>query len=167
MTTSQNEVVTRLYKEYRDKVYHYAYSKLGSHSEAEDLVSDIFVKILKGIDTYDPCKAGYSTWIYTIARNTVCNYLRGKGRWSTGLDEICEVQDSSLLPEEVLLRNENLDRLAELLESLPERERDIIILRFYNNYTPQQIAELVGVGYSNVKVIQMRVLSRLRKILST
>jgi RNA polymerase sigma-70 factor (ECF subfamily) len=166
MIINQNEIIEKLYEEYKDKVYHYAYSKLCNHSEAEDLVSEIFEKILKNIHTYDPSKASHSRWIYTIARNTVYNYLRSKGKAHMELDELIDLANSEPLPDAQLLTNESLEELAEVLVALPERERDIIILRFYYNHTPQQVADMIGVSYNNVKVIQVRALKRLQKMLS-
>ena len=66
----------RLYSEYRSKVSGYIFSRVKNRADAEDLVSDVFVKIVENFDKYDSEKASYSTWVFTITRNTVISYFR-------------------------------------------------------------------------------------------
>ncbi|MGN0813945.1 MAG: RNA polymerase sigma factor [Candidatus Coproplasma sp.] len=68
-----------IYSRFRNKVLGYALSKVHSRTEAEDIVQTVFLKVCRSIASYDESKASLSTWIYTITRNTVCDYL-GKMR---------------------------------------------------------------------------------------
>ena len=131
------------------------------------MLSDVFLKIINSFDSYDPSKASWSTWVYTITHNTVNNYYRKKSTHKEDclLEDKTQIADYECLPEDCLLEQEQLDSLADALECLAQRERDIIILRFYHEYSPMQIANVMGISYNNVKVIQVRAIKKLKKIL--
>ncbi len=76
MTTAEQ---TRLYTEYRDRVYGYIYARVRSREEAEDLCADVFEKALRAGDRYDSGKAAPGTWLFTITR---CRRSFGAKRWS-------------------------------------------------------------------------------------
>jgi RNA polymerase sigma-70 factor (ECF subfamily) len=65
-----------IYAEYHQKVSAYVRGKVQDLHQAEDLVSAVFLKVVQGLDGYDPAKASVSTWVYTITRNTVTDYFR-------------------------------------------------------------------------------------------
>ena len=109
-----------VYENYSDKVMHYILSKISSRSDAEDLFSTVFLKVFEKFPSFDQSKASVSTWVYTIARNT-------------------------------------------LIEKLPPRERDLIVLHYYHNLQLKEIAQIMGMSYSNCKVIHSKALARLRQ----
>ncbi len=107
-----------MYRSYRDKVSRYISGKVPNAHDAEDLVSNVFLKAYKKWDSFDANRASPSTWIYAITRNTVIDYYRTQ-------------RVTGVLPEELacaervderLLREESLDRLADALEGLSRRE---------------------------------------------
>lgn len=151
----------QLYRDYRDKVCGYIRSKLGSVQDAEDLTDDVFVKIFEKLDTFDESKAALSTWIYTITRNTLTDYFRTRRTF----DEIPETLADDTRLEERLLSAETLDALADALQALDERQRDIILLRFYFGKTLRQIAAQMGISYGYIKVLQNKAFARLRESL--
>ena len=65
-----------LYLEYRDKVSGYVFSRLNNPKDAEDLVSEVFLKVYEKYRSFDAERASVSTWIYAITKNTVTDYLR-------------------------------------------------------------------------------------------
>ena len=67
-----------IYTQYRDKVFGFVRSKIVNQTEAEDIVQTVFLKVYSNLDKYDETKASLSTWIYTITRNTVYDYLKAK-----------------------------------------------------------------------------------------
>lgn len=153
-----------LYRDYREKVERYVKSRVAHRQDAEDLVSDIFVKACARLAQYDPARAAPGTWLYAIARNAVVDYFRAQG----GQAQCCGEQalewcaDHDPLPEGLLLRGELLDALADGLAALPQRERDIVILRFYYGLTPAETARRTNVSYANVRFLQHRALQKLR-----
>ena len=149
-----------LYREYHDKVLGYLVSRINDRFTAEDLASDIFMKIYSKLDSFDETKASVSTWIYTITRNTLTDYFRTRKVFS----EIPEtVADESSEIEESLCEEETMDQLASALEKLDERERDILILRFYSGKTLKEIAEGMGISYAYVKVLQNKAFATLKE----
>ena len=156
MTDTEKE---KIYRDYHGKVFGYLLSKLNNQQDAEDLASDVFVKVFEKYDTFDADKASVSTWIYTITRNTLTDYFRTRKVFV----EIPETLEADSSVEDEVCNTEMLDTLANALENLDERERDIIILRFYSGKTLKEIAETMHISYAYVKVLQNKALAALKK----
>ena len=148
-----------IYSEFHDKVQWFLLEKLGDKYLAEDLCSDVFVKVLDKYDSFDESKASLSTWIFTIARNTLIDYYRGRKVYEEMPEEI--VSDSSI--EEDVCNNETLEELACALEKLEERERDIVIMRYYAGRTLREIALKLGISYAYVKILHNKALASLKE----
>lgn len=151
----------RVYTEFKDKVSRYVHAKISNVQDAEDIVSDIFVKVFNGPAGYDESKSSLSTWIYTITRNTVTDYFRTSKRFCEIPDELCSEDDN----EKRLLNEEALEQLANALLQLDERARDIIILHYYSGKTLKETAAMMGISYSYVKLLHSNALKALRKII--
>ena len=147
-----------LYLDYKDKVTAYVRSRIENKYDVEDIVSTVFLKIYQKIDSFDESKASLSTWIYTITRNTVIDYFREIKTHIEFLDEI----EADTLSADSLVDDELLEDLAYALETLSERERDLIILHYYKGYTLKRISEMMGMSYINAKLIHTKALSMLR-----
>lgn len=164
-----SDVILReqIYLDYKDRVYGYIITRVANPHDAEDLLSCIFLKIYQKLDQYDSTKASLSTWIYTITHNQVCNYFRSKARQGHMADPegVTDLSDGGESFIETLIKEEELEALAIALERLPERERDVIILRYYHGYTPTEVAVLLKVSYSNAKFLQHRAIGMLRKFM--
>ena len=156
---------TQIYLEYRDKVSSYVRGKVSDPHEVEDLVSTAFLKIFQKLDAYDPERAGLSTWIYTIVHNTVVDYYRTHRNHLSYDDAILtEWKEPSVGdPDQVVM----LEQLADALQHLKERERDLIVLHYYEGYTLKQAAETMGMSYINAKVVHKKALSGLRNYFLT
>ncbi len=148
-----------IYLEYQEKVLRYVRGKISNPHDAEDLVSGIFTKIYENLDRFDQSKASLSTWIYSITQHTVVDWFRT----SKSYCELPEGLSSSEDLEGSLLQDETLEALAQALETLQERERDLIILHYYSGYTLKAIAESMGISYTTAKVTHKAALGRLRK----
>lgn len=157
----------QIYIDYKDRVYGYIISKLRNSHDAEDLLAGVFLKVYQNLDSYDSDKASLSTWIYTIAHNEVCNFFRAKSKFGfvADIDNTSHISDDSESSIEILLKEEQLEDLAKALDKLPERERAVLVLRFYHEYTPKEVAECINVSYSNAKFLQHRAIGMLRKIM--
>ena len=147
-----------LYEQYYGKIMSYIRSRVNDPTTAEDLCSDVFTKVCAGIDSFDSDKASVSTWIYTIARNTLTDYYRTR-RVFEEIPE--EFEDGSDIEEDVC-SEDMLERLADALETLDERERSIVIQHYYSGKTLGEIAKRLGISYAYVKVLHNKALSRLR-----
>lgn len=160
MTEGQRE---RIYLEYRGKVSAYVGSRIKDAHTAEDLVSSVFLRVYQKLDTFDESRASLSTWIYTITHNTVINYYRQQ-KPLCELDE--ELADLDEGVEEELINRDLLERLAGALGSLEQRERDLIVLHYYERRSLKDIAEAMGISYAGAKLIHKRALGRLRLLIA-
>ncbi|MCR5212039.1 MAG: RNA polymerase sigma factor [Lachnospiraceae bacterium] len=158
---NEGSIQEQLYRDYHDKIYSYVFYRVNSKEDAEDLVSEIFIKVIDKLDTFDEGKAGYSTWIYQIAKNQIVDYYRGRKIQEELPEELLD--DSSL--EEGYLNEETLSELAAALESLPKAMRDIIIYRYYHEKSLQEISEIMSLSYGAVKLRHRDALLRLKDML--
>lgn len=149
----------RVYIEFKDKVTRYVRGKIGSEHDSEDVVSDVFVKVLNGLSDFNENKASLSTWIYTITRNAVIDYFRASKQLCELPEELCSEDET----EQNIINTEMLERLADALERLDERERDVIVLHYYGGRTLKDIARTMGISYSYIKLIHSNALKALRK----
>lgn len=162
----------QVYRTYHDRVYWLIYKKIGDPDTAEDLTSDVFAKVTQHLDRYDPAKAGMGTWVYTIANRTLTDYFRTRkihlelptesGEEGSFPEVLIEDED----PGAELYLEEQLDELVRALQSLPERERDLIILHYYSGLTLKVIAGKMGMSYANAKVVHKKALNGLKAFLS-
>lgn len=151
----------QIYRDYHGKVCGYIRSKISSAQDAEDLAADVFVKVFEKLDSFDESKASLSTWIYTITRNTLTDYFRTRKVFA----EIPETMEADTSVEDDVCNAEMLETLAKALETLDERERDIIILRFYSGKTLKEITAQMGISYAYGKVLQNKAFEKLRRFL--
>jgi RNA polymerase sigma-70 factor (ECF subfamily) len=140
----------------------YVHSRVNNPADAEDVTSEIFLKIQASLDSYDEEKASLSTWIYTITHNTVCNYYREHSNAALSLDEYAlsyDAEDDAVTEIENEITKESL---ATALETLTDREQDIIVLYYYHDIPLRDIAIKMGITYTNAKFIKHKALNKLR-----
>ena len=152
------DIKIQLYRDFHGKIFSYIQSRVNNSVLAEDLCSDVFLKVYEKLDTFDSGKASLSTWIYTIARNTLTDYYRTRHI----TEEIPETYADENDVEGSVINAERLELLADALEALPERERDLIILRYYSGLTLREIGEKLDISYAYVKVLHNKALAQMR-----
>lgn len=154
-----------IYAQYRDKVFGFVRSKVFQSSDVEDLVQTVFLKVYSRLDQYDETKASMSTWIYTITRNTVCDYW--KERRSRSVLELTDNAENAgeEAPDAAILNQEALEELACALEKLPQNQRDIIILLYYKNMDRKNVAEAFNMTYGQLRYLHDKAIRRLGELL--
>ena len=160
---STAESFGRLYEEYVSKIFQYVSYRIGDRTAAEDLTSDIFNKALTNFTKYDAGKAAFSTWIFSIARNTVIDYYRKRSR-EQKLQKEAESGATvfSASPEEELSRSEEARKLHDCLSLLKPTEQELISLKFSGEMTNREISRVTGLSESNVGTILCRAVRKLR-----
>jgi len=158
MTVTFNGV----YGAYRDSIYTYILIRTGNRDVTEDIVSDVFVKVYEKIDTYNPQYA-VSTWVYTIARNTLTDYYRKK-KEHIDLDEF-DVADESDPLFDLLSQEITEADLQTALEGLTEQQRACIHQKFYNHKNAKEIAEALDMTHESVRKQLSRAIKTLRTAL--
>jgi RNA polymerase sigma-70 factor (ECF subfamily) len=152
-----------LYEEYLPRVYRYITYRITDIPTAEDLTSTVFEKALTKFKSYSPDKAGFSTWIFTIARNTLIDYYRASSKEKTvQLDDPGVEVSPAVSPEDESDRAEEIQMLNTCLAQLSQPEQEIISLKFGAEMTNRQIAKALALTESNVAVIIYRAVRKLR-----
>ena len=140
-------------------VYAFALSMLKNRHDAEDLVSDVFLKAYEKYPTFDADRASVSTWLYTITRNTVIDYFRTH---RPGVELPEDLPDAAGI-DDGLLQRESLQALGEALNRLDERLRALIVLRYGKGLSLKDTAARLGVSYAYVKILHSNALKTLRE----
>ena len=161
--TQQLLTVEELYAEYDKKVYGYVYQRLNDYAVAEDITSDVFAKIVEKISTFDPERASYLTWIFTITKNMVISYYRRK-RDTEDIEELQIADEKEDLLDAAIMK-ESSGVLAEALKDLPEKHRDIMIARYYYDYSFKQIGDMLDMTEAHARVTHGRILKKLKELI--
>lgn len=148
-----------IYLECEPKVKRYITARVSNPQDAEDLISEVFLKVYRQLDRFDEDRARVSTWVYAITRNAVIDYYRTRRVYS----EVPQTLAADGNMEEDLCRANTLEALATALEALDERCRDIIILRYYRGMTLRDIAQRMGLSYSYIKALHSSALVSLKR----
>ena len=152
-----------LFQRYQTPLYQF-FRRLGqSPSESEDLVQDVFFRILRSRHTYR-ADAPFRAWIYQIARNIRVDYLRRSMRESPIAEEFGDTVDPGEGAHRELERADNARVLRDALAALPERKRELIVLSKFHGMKYREIADMMGCDLSTVKVRAHRCVQELRQI---
>ena len=155
------ELYSELIVRYERKILSFVYNMLKSaHLEhmSEDLCQETFYKAFRSLNTFRETEASFSTWLYTIARNTVLSELRRQKNGKLSLEESGYTPQASTesLPEHMMLQDEKVTMVRRAINSLPEKQRSALILREYNQMDYQEIANILGQTVSSVKSLLFR-----------
>lgn len=155
---------TEFYEENYRRVYNYISYRIDNRSDVEDLVSWVFTRALEKCSTYDKGRGTTTMWVIGIARNAVTDHYRYNAkRKRVDIETAVDGNVSSeLKPEEQLIRREEKVRLLSALDTLSERERQVIALKYGAELSNREIAHQLGLGISNIGVILFRSLRKLR-----
>lgn len=149
-----------IFERHSAKLYAYCLRRLGDPAAAEDVVQDVFVRVLKYRESF---RDGGSVlpWLFTTARNACWDHLRKRGR-EEPTDEIREVSPGPLPLREAEKREELL-LLERALGRLPDDTRDLILLAKFGDMRYDDLAPMVGCTVGALKVRVHRALKRLRR----
>lgn len=153
----------QIYESEFKRVYNYVSYRINNHMDTEDLVSQVFSKMIEKYQSFNPKRASVSTWIVGIARNTVTDYFRAKQQNpSVELDSVEQYISSGEIPDDILIKSEQNRTLIEALNTLSDRERNLIALKYGAELNNKEIARVMELSESNVGVIMFRGLQKLR-----
>lgn len=162
--------LTEIYNFFFGKIYKFLLMKLRNTDAADDLAGNVFMKMYKSLDSFDPQKASFATWLNRITANEVKMYFRAKSRHDdkeTSWDEnFNPAADENLEPEKQVLSKERASEIKSALMTLPERERAVIEMTYWLNLKPKEIADSLGLTPNHVSVILRRAKQTLRDCLS-
>ena len=160
----REETLAALYEEHYDKIARYIFIRIGDQREAEDLASEVFLKALRSLDSYQERGLPMKAWLFKIAHNLVMDYLRKMSkRKVVPLDDV-EIVDAAS-PEEITELHLQVEKLSEALKELSPAQREVISLRFFAGLTSIEAGEILGKRPGAVREMQSLALRSLRKAL--
>lgn len=155
----------QVYEKYYFHVFRFIYNHIDNRQEAEDLTSEVFLYCYKNYARYDPLKSSISTWLFLIAKSMLKTYYRDK---KTNLD-ISDFEDWLLTDGDDLSKSVFLSQLrsflAEQIKHLPEKQQQVLIMRFFYEKDFEEIASSLNTSAGNVRVILTRAVAKMRQSL--
>jgi RNA polymerase sigma factor (sigma-70 family) len=152
------EEFDKLYLLYFEKIYSFVYYKTMHKQIAQDITSETFLKALEGIKGFKTEKGSFSAWIYRIARNNVIDYYRKKDR-SFSVNDFWDFKTESKIED----NKDLMIKVKKELAKLEPLQREIVILRIWQQLNYKEISEIVGKKEQNCRVIFCRSLQKIRK----
>jgi RNA polymerase sigma-70 factor (ECF subfamily) len=155
-----------LVEQYRERVYRVAWRILRDDEGAEDAAQEAFIKVFRNIGRFEERSSLY-TWIYRITVNIALNKLkRDKFRRMLPLGDMIKRDTRPFAdPERAALGNEVAERIEEAVKTLPEKQRAVFTLRFYEELSHKEIAEIVGCSEGTSKANYFHAIRKLRRLL--
>ena len=166
--TGNEEALRALIDKYTQSIYNFTVRFTGVLS-APDVTQDVFIKVWKNLKKFDYTKASFKTWIFTITRNTITDYLRKKKMVTfSSLDTEEEIfaeniEDEVVLPNEAMIVMEDKELINNLIDNLPSNYKEVLILHYQEDMTFKEIGELINKPLNTVKSYHHRALTLLRK----
>jgi RNA polymerase sigma-70 factor, ECF subfamily len=138
-----------IYAAYLPRLYGYVAARVDDAAEAEDLVSEIFLKAVKHFDQLHASEA-LTTWLFTIARHTLADYYRRRGLPAVPYDALEDAPADDPLPDVQVTRAENAALIRQLVKTLPLRRQEVLILRFFAGLRNHEIAQVLDLDEHTV-----------------
>jgi RNA polymerase sigma-70 factor (ECF subfamily) len=144
---------------YKDKVYQLCYRMLGNKHEAEDAAQETFIRAYMNLNSFN-LKMKFSTWLYRIATNLCIDRLRKKKpdyyldadiAGTEGLTMYSQIPAETVLPEKEVESMELREQIQEEIEKLPDKYRAVIILKYIEDLSLNEISEILGMPLGTVK----------------
>lgn len=148
-----------VYREQLPHVYNFFRYRIRDRGLAEDLTSVTFEKAWRARASYKKDRGGVSTWLLSIARNVAIDHYRGRPRLEVPLEHDVAGDET---PERAALQQADGQRLRALLAALPDREQELLALKYGAGETNRSIAAVTGLTESNVGTILHRTIAALR-----
>jgi RNA polymerase sigma-70 factor (ECF subfamily) len=150
-----------VYADALPRVYNFFRYRFGASADAEDLTARTFEKAWRARNRYRRDLAGFNTWALSIARNVAIDHARRR-RPDVALDEARAIPAAGT-PESEAAARSDAERLARLLAGLPERDRELMALKYGAGLTNRAIAKATGLTESNVGTIVHRAVETIRR----
>jgi RNA polymerase sigma-70 factor (ECF subfamily) len=162
------EAFGQLYERHVQSVFRFVYSHIDNHSDAEDLTEDVFLRVWRAIPKYQEQGVPFIAFLIRIARNVIIDFYRSSRRENLNLplDDI-QIAGSKSGLDENLIQGQTTSEIRALLANLKNEYRLVLVLRFINELSPDEIADVMGKSSGAVRVIQFRALAALRKLMDS
>lgn len=158
------DALRSLYETYYPRIYGYAFLQMGDVQAAEDLASDVMLKMIESIRSYKFKGLPFGAWVFRIARNRLIDlHRRRKRRGEVDLSETLAGTLAS--PQSMAERALERGQLQIAMKHLTEEQRQVIVLKFIQGFDNRSIGRIMGRSEGAIKSLQHRALHALRRVL--
>ncbi|USG67172.1 sigma-70 family RNA polymerase sigma factor [Brevibacillus ruminantium] len=160
--SGEKQAYAHLINKYRNKVFSLLYRMTGNPHDAQDLAQECFIRAYRYLHSYDENRK-FSSWLYRIAVNVYVDTQRSLQKKQVSLVEIEEntLSDGNS-PETMYLQEEHASELHELIGQLPEKYRVVLLLRYVDELSYQEISDILEIPLHQVQIRLHRAKQRLR-----
>lgn len=159
------ERFAELYDKYVEQIYRYVYRRVSDQQTAEDLVSQTFFDALSHLNSYEFRGYPFSSWLYKIAHNNVLKWYRATSRvQSLDLEEIAGLKGNDDVVKGEIWREEK-EQVLKVLNCLAFEERELIRLKYFEDVSNMEIAQIMGITANNVGVKLYRALKKFKELI--
>ena len=162
--SGDRDAFAELYDQHIDSVYRYLLYRVREPSDAEDLASEVFTRAFANIHRYRWQGKSFLAWLYTIARNAVTDRRR-RDRPTMDLDNAFGLAEEGPTAHDRAVHGEAVDALRGAVKHLTSEQQEVIVLRFVENLSSRQVAQVLGKNEGAIRALQFRALGRLRKLM--
>ena len=159
------EAFGRLYERYALRVFRHAYFLTGDAVLAEDVTAQTFLNALEAIPRYETRGVAFTSWLLRIACNLVINYRKSSKNGHAQLPDTLEAPTAFYSPEASAQTKADGELVWEKVRSLSEDQRKVIVMRFLDDLSYEDIAGILGKSVGAVRVLQFRGLQNLRNLI--
>jgi len=153
-----------LYERYFDRIYNYVYARLRRVEDAEDLAIDTMTRSLTRLDLFQDQGVAFSSWVYRIAHNATIDHYRRQGKVTLVPIDNATLPESAD-PSELALDQLSSDQLRDAIHELTDEQQQVLILRFFQDLSAVQVAQVIGKSVGAVQALQHRALASLERVL--
>lgn len=150
-----------LFERHHVALFRYLLRMTRSRALSEDLVQEVFFRVLKYAKSYDP-DCSFARWLFGMAHNAFCDSRR-KVRAEVAVNVVPETRSAEPAPEELFAHKQDVQMLEEALQKLPEDKREVLVLSRYHSMPYEDIAAILQCEIGTVKVRVYRALKELRE----
>ncbi|CAM1341576.1 RNA polymerase ECF family sigma subunit [Tenacibaculum lutimaris] len=160
-----------LIKRHQQRLYSFIYSKIQDRDTTEDIFQDTFIKVIRTLKKGNYNEEGkFLPWVMRIAHNLIIDYFRKNNRMPTfnnteEFDIFSVLSDGALNAESKIIKEQILNDVKELVEELPEEQKEVLKMRIYNDMSFNEISENTGVSINTALGRMRYALINLRKII--
>jgi len=150
-----------LYDRYIKDIYRFVYFKTHHKETAEDLTSQSFIKALEHISSFNGEMGSFKSWLYRIARNTVIDHYRAR-KATVDIEDAWDVASDDDVERDAIAR-EQLGKVKQYLKDLDAEQRDIVVMRLWEDMPYKEIAMVLGKSEASCKMSFSRTMAKVRK----
>jgi RNA polymerase sigma-70 factor, ECF subfamily len=163
--SGDSQAVSELYRAHAQTIYRFIAYRVPTTADAEDLTSEVFMRMLEGLPSYEIMEVPFEAWLYRIATHRIADFFRKHSRQKQHIELHETLANDDPMPEESMQRQQEFKRLRNALEYLTQEQQDVLLLRFIENKNHQDVADILEKTTSAVRTIQHRALVRLSQLL--